>query len=57
MSYVKEELSKLGGSAKVRFSSESGETKWLDLNKETATEIVDHLRKEFNIPLATYGDK
>lgn len=48
-SFVQEELSKLKGSLKVKFTSESGETKWISVDKEAATEIVERLRKEFSI--------
>lgn len=51
--YYENELSKINFHClycpKVKMSDENGETKWMNINRESATSIIKKLRKEFNI--------
>lgn len=52
--YYISELEKLGNikrgyPAKIKITHENGETKWLGLNDESATEIVKFLSENFKI--------
>jgi hypothetical protein len=38
--YYQKQIKKLHGSCKVKFTSENGETNWLDLNKATCQAIA-----------------
>ncbi|MCK9369368.1 hypothetical protein M0R04_05465 [Candidatus Dojkabacteria bacterium] len=53
MNYYQKQLAKIEFDkiypSTVKFKCEKGETNWLDMNKESAEEIIRVLKREFNL--------